>query len=98
MTTFSRRDLLRLPLLLAAARLARAENGNWPSFRGPQGSGVSDSFPLPTQWQVKWKSPLPGLGHSSPVIWGDRIFVATAVNASGQHPIKLGLYGERDAA
>lgn len=50
------------------------------------------------QWKVKWKTAVPGLGHSSPVIWGDKLFVATAVSASGKAPLKLGLYGDRDAA
>ena len=57
-----------------------------------------DSSPLPTEWKVKWKTPVDGLGHSSPVVWGDRLFVATAVNSAGQAPIKLGLYGDRTAA
>jgi outer membrane protein assembly factor BamB len=41
---------------------------------------------------------VPGLGHSSPVIWGDRLYVATAMSAAGEAPLKLGLYGDRDAA
>ena len=58
---------------------------NWPSFRGPGASGVADTSPTPTEWNgetgknILWKTPIPGFGHSSPVIWGNRIFVTTAV-------------------
>jgi outer membrane protein assembly factor BamB len=59
--------------------------GQWPSFRGPSGSGVANASP-PTVWNVEtganviWRTPVPGLGHSSPVVWGDRIFLTTAVS------------------
>ena len=55
---------------------------NWPAFRGPNASGIA-SGPTPAlQWDVakgenvRWRTPIPGLGHASPVIWGDRLFVA----------------------
>ena len=73
---------------------------NWPSFRGPSASGVADGRPLPTNWSVesgeniKWKTPIPGLGHSSPIIWGDRIFVTTAISSDPNPYLKVGLYGE----
>ncbi len=57
----------------------------WSSFRGPGGSGVADGTDLPTEWDVErgvnvvWKTPIPGLGHSSPIIWGNRVFITTAV-------------------
>jgi outer membrane protein assembly factor BamB len=57
----------------------------WGSFRGPSGSGVADGARLPTTWDlengvnIKWKTPIPGLAHSSPIIWGDRVFVTSAV-------------------
>ena len=98
----TRRHLLAAPwLLIPGSRLLRAVTGaaaNWPSFRGPGASGVADGFSLPAAWKIHWRSPVPGLGHSSPVIWGDRLYVATAVSASGKAPLKLGLYGDRDAA
>lgn len=96
-SSMTRRSFVALPLLLAAHR-GLAAAANWPSFRGPLATGVGDSAPLPTEWKVKWKTPLEGLGHSSPVIWGDRLFVATAVTPGGKAPIKLGLYGDRTAA
>lgn len=60
---------------------------NWPSFRGPQGSGVADGQAPPVAWDearnvnIRWRVPIPGLGHSSPIVWGDRVFVTTAVSA-----------------
>jgi outer membrane protein assembly factor BamB len=72
---------------------------NWPQFRGPASSGVDSSEPLPTRWDlatgenVLWKAQVPGLSHASPVIWGDRIYVATAV-APGKAELKVGLYGD----
>ena len=57
----------------------------WSSFRGPDASGVADGSNLPTEWDVEqgvnvaWKTPIHGLGHSSPIVWGDRVFVTTAV-------------------
>jgi outer membrane protein assembly factor BamB len=71
---------------------------HWPSFRGPRASGVAEGA-TPTHWNVekgenlRWKTPIPGLGHSSPVIWGDRIFVTTAVK-EGDAELKVGLYGD----
>ena len=58
----------------------------WPSFRGPSSSGIGDGLHPPTVWNVekstniKWKTPIPGFAHSSPVIWGDRVYVTTAIN------------------
>jgi outer membrane protein assembly factor BamB len=59
----------------------------WPQFRGPSASGVSDAR-VPTSWDlasgraIAWKTAIPGLGHSSPIVWGDRIYVTTAVSAA----------------
>jgi outer membrane protein assembly factor BamB len=72
---------------------------NWPSFRGPHASGVADGQQPPTRWDVEkgstrlWKTPIPGLGHSSPVVWGDRVFVTTAVSSDPTSEFKPGLYG-----
>ncbi len=58
----------------------------WPRFRGPNGQGVSSATLLPTKWTadtILWKVKLPGTGHSSPVVWGDTVFV-TAANESGE--------------
>ncbi|MDX1502237.1 MAG: PQQ-binding-like beta-propeller repeat protein [Thermoanaerobaculia bacterium] len=87
------RSLLLLALLLTALppRLAAADE--WPSFRGRFAHGVADGQRLPTEWDaatgrnVRWKTPIPGLGHSSPVVWGDRVFVTTAVADQVAEPV-----------
>ena len=57
--------------------------GNWPQWRGPDGQGVSTEKNLPTVWSatknIKWKTPIAGRAHSSPIVWGNKIFVTTAV-------------------
>ena len=67
--------------VMGSAAAAAAEN--WPQWRGPAGQGVSPEKALPTEWQpdrnVLWKTPLPGSGHSSPVVWGSRIFLTAAI-------------------
>lgn len=61
---------------------ARSHSGNWPGWRGGDGSGLCQEKDLPTEWNetsnVAWKSAVPGSGHSSPVVWGDRVFLTTA--------------------
>ena len=77
----------------------QSEGANWPQFRGSDATGVDASAPLPTLWDLKtsknvaWKTPVPGLSHASPVVWGDRVYVATAV-APGKAELKVGLYGD----
>lgn len=75
---------MTLPTLLAFACAALTAHGaDWPQFRGPSGQGVSSAKQTPTQWSadsnIRWKTPIPGSGWSSPVTWGDRVFVTTAV-------------------
>lgn len=76
------------------------ETGHWPQFRGTAASGVADGFPTPAAWDVpagkgvRWKTPIPGLAHSSPIIWGDKLFVTTSVSADPNPYLKVGLYGE----
>ncbi|MBT3201648.1 MAG: PQQ-binding-like beta-propeller repeat protein [Phycisphaerales bacterium] len=66
-------------LLLVAAFSVPADAENWPGFRGPKCSGVSAEKNPPTKWSdsenLKWKTALPGPGSSSPVVWGDKVFV-----------------------
>jgi outer membrane protein assembly factor BamB len=88
--------------LFALAVAASAQN--WPSFRGPSASGVSDGQNLPVRWDaqrrvnVLWKTELHGLAHSSPVVWGDRVFLTTAVSSKPGATFKPGLYGEGTAS
>ena len=82
-------------LLGAAVADVSAQASNWPAFRGTNTAGVS-STAVPTSWDlassrnVAWKTPIPGLAHSSPIVWGDRVYVTTAVAASGRPSIKTG--------
>jgi outer membrane protein assembly factor BamB len=69
-------------LALLASLVSAAGPGQWPRFRGPNGAGVADGPNIPVQWTDKdynWKVELPGGGHSSPVVWGDRLFVTSGM-------------------
>ena len=72
----------------------------WPQFRGPRASGVGDGQGAPAAWDLKtgdgvrWKTPVPGIGLSSPIVWGDRIFLTTAVSSKGDATFRTGLYGD----
>jgi outer membrane protein assembly factor BamB/ankyrin repeat protein len=74
---------------------------NWPQFRGPAATGVADGQHPPITWDVKagtnvlWKAPIPGLGHSGPVVWGDSVFLTTAVSSGDPRPkVRTGNYGD----
>lgn len=83
---------------------AAPATGSWPSFRGPTASGVADGQRLPERWNgttgdhILWRAEVPGLAHSSPVIWGDRVFVTSAVSSDPGATFKPGLYGDGDAS
>ena len=89
--------------LLVAAVIAAAAT-HWPQFRGPNASGRADGTHLPDTWSavggngIVWRTPIPGLAHSSPVVWGDRVFVTTAVSSRKDATFKPGLYGEPTAS
>jgi len=84
--------------------LALAENArpgvDWPSFRGPVASGVADGFAAPEKWDaakgegVLWKTAIPGLAVSSPIVWGDKLFVTTAVSSDPNAVFRHGLFGD----
>jgi outer membrane protein assembly factor BamB len=69
---------------------------NWPQFRGPAASGVSTNSNLPDKWSVTenvaWKTDLPGRSWSSPIVWGDRVFLTAVVNSGESETPKKGLY------
>ena len=77
---------LAIALLMIFPFAARGEN--WPQWRGPRGDGTSAEGNIPTHWSatenVRWKTAIPGKGHSSPIVWGDRIFLTTCVEDSRQ--------------
>jgi outer membrane protein assembly factor BamB len=85
-----RQSLTVLSLLLLHATPLPADD-NWPQFRGRAAAGLGSGNP-PTQWNIEtgenilWKTPIEGLAHSSPIVWGDRVFLTTAVSAADTEP------------
>lgn len=101
--------LIRYSILLAAFAgflipVLAQDNATqqWPQFRGYRGSGILDQAETPVTWNpekkdnILWDIPIPGLAHSSPIIWKDKIFLTTAVSSSHQDSLKIGLYGDTD--
>jgi len=90
---------LPLSLILVAVISTTVPAQNWPQFRGPGATGVVESQGQPVKWDaaasqnVRWKLAIPGLAHSSPVVWGNKVFVTTAVN-SIKDETRFGLYGD----
>jgi outer membrane protein assembly factor BamB len=91
----TRLSVLTLTLLFGTLALgAQAPGTDWPTWRGPNGSGVSPDRTLPTRWSaaenVAWKAPLAGAGVSTPIVSGDRVYVTSQVGAGvrreGNHP------------
>lgn len=95
---------LSLALMGVGCGVAIGGETDWPQFRGPNASGVAAGGGAPTDWDgptndgIAWKTPIPGLAHSSPIIWGDRLFVTTAVASGMDAPLRVGLYGDGDSA
>jgi len=87
--------ILLIAVLLSATAGGFAED-NWPQFRGPQSSGSVDAPGLPDTWSktdnVAWTTPIPGRGWSSPVVWGDRIFLTSVISSQDPGAPKTGLY------
>jgi outer membrane protein assembly factor BamB len=79
---------------------ARAAAKPWPGFRGDNASGNGDGQGAVVEWDidtkqnVRWKTPIPGISTASPAIWGDRIFVVSAVSSAGDNTFRTGLYGD----
>ena len=77
----------------------KGSEDDWPSFRGKNARGVAQGYETVTTWNIGtgenilWKTPIPGLAHSSPVIAGDLLFITTAEKEGGDAPLKVGLYG-----
>jgi outer membrane protein assembly factor BamB len=94
---------LMLTLQPGAAGVAQPRPGiDWPQFRGIHADGTDDRHPGPTTWDVtrnqavRWKTAIPGLGHSSPVVWGDTVFLSTSISGQKDAGIKTGYYGDID--
>ncbi|HWQ03389.1 MAG TPA: PQQ-binding-like beta-propeller repeat protein, partial [Candidatus Nitrosotenuis sp.] len=79
---------------------AAAQAQHWPQFRGPAASGVADGHPTAAQWNAEknenilWKAPIPGLSVASPIVWGERVFVTTAISSDPSAKFRHGLYGD----
>ena len=95
------RSVLLGVLLSVALAGSRAGADNWPSFRGPSASGVAEGSPPPVSWDVpanrnvKWRVQVAGLAHSSPIVWGNQVCVATAARARRwrmAEPVSLPLF------
>jgi hypothetical protein len=92
------RLLLSLLILLLGAFGVSAQN--WPQFRGPGAGGVVEGKPAVVKWDVpkalnvRWKAEIPGLAHSSPVVWGNKVFITTAVTTGAKDETRYGLYGD----
>jgi len=82
------------------ADLDRVSRSGWPGFRGHDGSGNGDGKGAPSTWNTElgegilWKTPVAGLANSSPIAWGDHIFVTSALSSAGNDTIRTGLYGD----
>jgi outer membrane protein assembly factor BamB len=91
-----RRFLSVLLLLLLASAAPAAADSNWPLFRGGAAAGVVEDPNLPTTWSttknVVWKTDIPGRGWSSPIIWGDKLFLTSVIPEAKEPVAKKGLY------
>jgi outer membrane protein assembly factor BamB len=73
---------------------------NWPGFRGDNAAGNGDGQGAVAEWDVdteqnvRWKTPIPGISNASPIVWGNRVFIVTAVSSAGDKTFRVGLYGD----
>ena len=73
---------------------------DWPQFRGIAANGVAEGFSIPATWNaatgtnVVWKTAIPGLGLSSPVVWGNDLFLSTSISGKADSNLRVGLYGD----
>ncbi len=77
---------MKMGMIMALAVSLHCFGQEWTRFRGPNGTGVSEAKTIPTEISdshLRWKVELPGMGHSSPVIWGDKVFVTTTGDRAG---------------
>jgi outer membrane protein assembly factor BamB len=73
---------------------------DWPQFRGISAQGIAEGFSVPATWNaatgenVVWKTKIPGLGLSSPIVWGDTVFISTAISGKADAGLRVGYYGD----
>ncbi len=82
--------LLLFSFVVSAQTESEKPKNNWPQWRGPQGTGAAAKGNPPIQFgenqNLKWKTPIPGKGHATPIVWGDKIIVQTAVSTNEKAP------------
>jgi outer membrane protein assembly factor BamB len=89
-----------VPIVFACLIASVSQGQNWPQFRGPGASGVVEGGHAAVSWDpqkslnTRWKTPIPGLSHSSPVVWGKRVFVTTAITSGAKDETRYGLFGD----
>ncbi|MFC1553679.1 PQQ-binding-like beta-propeller repeat protein [candidate division KSB1 bacterium] len=94
--------VLLLVFNLSCSHSVETGSKQWPSYRGNNANGLSLNSNTPTAWDmenstnIKWKAEIPGLAHSSPIMWDDHIFITTAVGENEDPDLKVGLYGNID--
>ena len=87
-----------LILLIVLVTVAQAQN--WPQFRGPgatgvvEGGGAAVNWDAPKSVNTRWQVTIPGLAHSSPVVWGNQVFITTAITSAPKDETRYGLYGD----
>lgn len=97
-----KRTVALVAILAVSGAILSADD--WPSFRGPGARGVAEGKAAPLAWDVpagkgvKWRIPVPGLAHSSPIVWGNQVCLATAVSSAASADLKVGLYGNIESA
>ena len=96
MTAKLQRCITSVLLLLLVNRASLCLAEEWPQFRGPRADGLSPSQSLPVEWNaeknIAWKADVTGLGWSSPIVWGGKIFLTSAARTAGDEPPQVGLY------
>jgi outer membrane protein assembly factor BamB len=91
---------LTISLVLVTVLVTAAQAQNWPQFRGPGATGVVEGGAAAANWDApksvntRWQVTIPGLAHSSPVVWGNQVFITTAVTSAPKDETRYGLYGD----
>ena len=99
-TTAAAAPAATAPLAASLTPAPRTTARPWPSFRGVGAAGNGDGQGAVADWDVTtgrnvmWKTPIPGIANSSPIVWGDKVFVTTALSKSGDKTFRTGLYGD----
>ncbi len=93
---FSGRGLLVAACVISVlSSLVAGTQANWPQFRGPGSAGISPAMGLPDRWSatenIAWRTEIPGRGWSSPIVWGNRVFVTTAISEGQEEAATKGI-------